>query len=539
MRIKIGRRGYKKIVIRDEKGNISNFQALAVAVSGHGKSVAVERLIDICYRNNYNIFVITQKDRVPNEIAFNGLPPIGKYSNLLKMQGTKESIKNIKLYHPITDKILEKELPNLYNLFSIPIKSLEEDEKIILSENFTDGEDYKLLDEAINKLNPKQGLYDLFHIMDNLTEKEIKSKSVEDNIVKDRSNEENFFISDEGINSSRRNLSSLRRKFSCFLRDWCLHAEDSPFKLDFKDMVKTKALHILDCSWVKSSKLKYLITVWFVNQVLACKRDSPYSFLFVIQEAKSFFPVASKEKFVDYASFVFMKILSQIRSLGCSSILDTQNIYELRPEVREAVTVEIYGRLSNQDINNLAKIQGFTKRLRQELSGLKEGKFIIKGDNEFIIFKSLIAGCAHNEEGQEWKSFYKKIFPENYFLLEDKFKLLNELRTKERDIAQQRAKALTDKEIKRKQEIIERKKKKKMEKVITQIALDTTKEFSGRKQIFKEDFEKKVLLLHNEGISNVQVGFKLGCSESKIRTVLKKLKYIENSVREKLENVEK
>ena len=83
--------------------------------------------------------------------------------------------------------------------------------------------------------------------------------------------------------------------------------------------------------------------------------------LAVIQETLVYIPQVSKQEYVIQSANFFKDLILQIRSVGWSSLSDSQSWSDLAIGYKNAMTDEYYGKLSLTDVNNISKIKGYNK----------------------------------------------------------------------------------------------------------------------------------------------------------------------------------
>lgn len=404
-------------VFRDKYSNFNNFQISLFAMTGHGKSHAVERIASEFHRDTGGIvFFLTEKKRHMMEIGFNEFYPTANYHlNILKYQGRKPSRIGIKKYHPAVESIDKtRKLPDI-TFFTIPIKSLTEDDIVMLIGVNKTHESFKILKRLIDNANNSDTLNDILYKLRNLlTKKHEKGKIA-------FGSEDDFFLPVE-ISATEKNyqqIVSTMRPFS-FNQDYIIANSESPFNLTamgFKRILEKERnfYHVLSLGWIKNEHTKYFVITWFLNQILEHRHyagEKPI--LIVFQEGRSFLPrtVREDEPYKKIAARLISEKIVTVRNMNISTLIEFQTFDGANKTIRESSTDHFFGRLLSDDSGKLGRA-GYREEVATGVLSLRKGYFLkMSEEGELTEHYFMLSPYGHAEEGADYISRFSSEYPE-------------------------------------------------------------------------------------------------------------------------------
>lgn len=410
---------------------IDNSQTLIVAHTGHGKTLAEEKLMEEYHNSGYTVIVITEKPKAPFESAFAAFPATAKYHReYLKQQRMTPQGKKIKLYHPAT---MSPELRNNsapIRFFTIPIKSITTQELTVLLEVDSRHDSVRILQNNISKLGTQESMLDLLWNADRSIKRQTQKLAAGIHMPKF---DEDFLIPAPESGTAK-NISDIKSSFEPFMTHYVLTSQESPLHLDWKSILQDQEhYHIFSRAFIPESddRIVYFIVNWILNQISEHAKYMKNPVLIVIQEAKVFLPNNTTEVYIKKTADNMEKKLSTLRSNGFSSVADSQGYYDLAEGYRNSVNETMIGRLSPADLERYAKALRLPPRMRESISGLPKNEYYRKGHNERVVM--LFPRHAHKEEMQDffkiWRHWHQKD-PEAYPMQDHKeiLKIIQELK---------------------------------------------------------------------------------------------------------------
>jgi hypothetical protein len=498
------------------ENKISNTQCLVAATSGHGKTLCIERIAEMYHEAGYTILVITEKPDSPFEMCFAAFKPTYKYhQKLLEQQGITPSQKKIKIYHPMTiNKELNKPLPPI-QFYTIPIKSITQQELTVLLEVETRNYSVRILSNTIQKLNSKDGFLELIRQADKSLRKETE-KIAKGKKIQRYDKDLKIPIVEAG---STKNISHITSNFKPFTTHYMLSNQESKHNLNWKEILRDQEhYHFFSTAFIPGNddRISYFNTNWILNQISEHNHLKKNPLLIIVQEAKVYLPNNTKETYIQKTADNFMRKLSTMRSSGISSLADTQDYYGLAEPYRNSVDNYILGQLNPIDLERLSKALRLSPNQRERFNKLPKNTYFMKGHDKEIAI--LFPSHAHKEEGQDFITEYKKQYPENMRDYKELQKEIQRIKTEETNRADERIK---EEKERKKQELKEKENEEKMREAKN---IGDTKEIKEKTLEIKQ--EKKKMIYEESQLnpeqtqpkSWIQLGKKHGVSDHTAKT---------------------
>jgi len=358
-------------------------QILILGKSGSGKSLASEFLTYQLWKAGYIVFVIADpKDEL--EYAYSMFKPEAYYHlDKLKREGQQPQAMKVKLYHPFTFNIpKERYLPEI-NFFTFSVKDLGRKEWGMLAESEWDSDTISLLINACDEITNEDGLFGLTHAIRDM----VKGKKERGKLVADYSN--------WGLDTptgTKKSLPELARYIKPFKNDYFLCKDNSPNKLNWKEIMKDQQhYHVFVNKWIKDEKIKSFSILTLLNQIIKYREYTKHPICIVIPEIRKLCPF-KPEGFMAFLAKSIKEALTTIRSQGrgMSSILDSQVYEDIDEDVIDSITETFIGQLAGiRDIEKLAKARNWKRETREKVANMGKRNCYLRmgyeGDGGFII----------------------------------------------------------------------------------------------------------------------------------------------------------
>lgn len=409
---------------------ISNSNIFVAGGVGSGKTCACESICEQYHNNGFLVIIVTEKPRAEFDYGFMAFEPVSQYHvEKLKIEGKSKSKKKIKLYHPYTKNFLNyvKEMPMYKKLppiewYKYPVSKCNENDFSFLLETNTKNDSVQMLLRATKKLKSHQGVNDLIYSIQKEYRNENKKKTDDSYIKPDF---DNFGVSN-GHSGTTKDIKSIATLFSIFKDDNFLTDKNDENLLDIKKILQDKEhVHIFQRKFLAGKKAKYYDFMRLTREILNNIEYATSPILLVFEEVKVWFPEKPRDTYINIAGEFVRDDLATIRNAGqygCTTLANTQNIFDVHPSIRDSATEEYWGFLPTLEIDRLAKSLGLNTYTRNRLTKLKAGHFIKKGDFEVKEWTFLMPGHAHADEGLDFLKMWKKNYPDLVFNYSDFFK---------------------------------------------------------------------------------------------------------------------
>lgn len=508
--------------LKDNYGEVRNEQALLIAKSGWGKGLAIEGLIEEYYKAGYVIICIADpKDEL--EFCYQMFEPIKSYHlDHLKKIGKRPEKKNVKVYHPFTFNIPPNKLLPEINFYTISLKDLGEAEFSFLAETNTQTEAIKILSKASQDISKEDGIYSILHYAQRL----ITGKR-EEKIRK--SDPRNFYL--RSSSGTMKSLTEVSNYFHAFKRHYFLCRDNSPLKLNFKEILNDqKNYHVFVSDMLSKKldgKLKQFLILYLLNSIVANKSFLNKPLLIVIPEISELCPL----KCEGYKKFLSEKIKDSLKVLrssgrGMSSILDSQNYTDIDEGIKNATNITFFGELgSGSDMERVSKAFNYKRDIRDQLKKMDyPNSWLLVGEENRGAFTLFFPSSRHAEPKYNFYETYKEEYPEKMKTYNDIIDLMKNDLKNEEDKIKNKVKL----EEKKEREIEERKRKER-EELEEKSDVDVNKD-KKIKQLKDENKLEKMkrcweFRQENPGLSLRESAKKLGFPESSGNKTFKK--YIE------------
>ncbi len=480
------------LTLFNQYNKIEPTQTAIFAVSGHGKGLFEEALVEAYHNAGYTIFVIADpKDEA--EFSFAMYEPKELYHlNRLKADGMIPNKKKVILYHPFCFNIPKGYLPEI-NFFTIPIKSLEREELGILAETPFDSESIKVMQRARNNLGKNDGLYNFLHEIERLIEGS-KSKR------KRTYDPKNFYLK-TGIGTVK-SISEASGFVGPFLENYCLSKESCKYALDWKSILSDQEnYHVFLSMWVTDKKIKEFLVLTLLEQIIRNRRYCKTPILIVIPEIRNLCKY-NPQGYSFFLSLAITDALSTMRSQGrgISSVIDSQNWNDTDQRIIGSSNVTFFGKLNPQDMDRVCKARMYDKKNRELINELKNNEFVLANYENQNSFRNFFPRHRHKEPDYNWIETYKEYFSNKMkrydYLIDEMKKELESEEDKIKKLIKLKEKQEEDEKI---QEQLEAEQKSTRAK-----KLDTEIEKTKSKHKELEETKKKLIIdyLENPNISD-------------------------------------
>lgn len=404
-----------RMVVTDEYGNIPNEQILIVAGTGGGKSLMAEELAEKLHSKGYVVIFLTNVKEEKIEAAFAMFEPKERYHlESLAKQGKEIKTKNVKIYHPLTTKIPNHQLPEI-EFYSIPLKNLGTDHISYLIESDSETDDVKAVRNAVEDLSDNDTIYDLIQYVQERMKIKTKRVAGKDVVMYDPYN---MFAESSG-GGSRKTVGEIVSYFKPYENSYFITPKTFPYVLDVKNILNDRENYHVFTSFLEkdNKKAKDFSTLCVMEEIFRNIGSAKYPVLLVIEEVGNICPQKTSGYKVFLANYVRFRLTSQrAGGRGISSILTAQ-IYSgdagVDEKVRESVSQTFIGRMSGiKDIENLSKALKWRREDVQRHQELERGQFLRRGFEESGAWRTFFTAHCHAEEKYNFFEMYEEKFPE-------------------------------------------------------------------------------------------------------------------------------
>ena len=396
-----------RIVLTDSFNRAKPEQIGIYSVSGWGKSLCEEGIVNAYYDAGFCIIYLGDGFKGEEEIAFAMFEPEARFHlEMLKREGKPIKKVPVKLYHPYSFNVPNINLPD-YNFFTIPVKSLIRRDFSMMAETSSDSDTIRILMQASANLTKEAGIYELLHNIQDLIKGKKKYNSVS-------GSSSSFFLSvTAGTSKSMQDISNL---FQPFKQDYFLVKENCPYNLDFKNILSdNESIHFFSTKYIKDAKMKEFVLLVILNKILEYKDYAKSPVCIVIPEIRKLCPDHAVG-YQKYLSEAIKEALSTMRSIGAggfASILSSQSWSDTDQSVRDSHSVTLLGKINISDIEKISKILTYKKDLREQLAnppGLNS--WLIIGRESEGFWHWFFPSWGHAEPEFQFDKMFKKYYPE-------------------------------------------------------------------------------------------------------------------------------
>lgn len=377
---------------------------LFLGQQGHGKTMAMETMLDVMYDEGFNIFIPTDiKDNY--EMAWVGLEPNNEWHlKLLRQIRRKPRKLPITIIHPFTFNIKKNtELHEDTELISFSIKDLNEDDLSILLETFAKSDLIKAVLYTIDKLKDNEGINELLLKLKDysgMNESYHKGHKIKKLV-------QPLFI-EEGFNIDVKDIRKISSLFMSFLEDECfIMPKDFKHNIDYSKYIKDSSrIKFFSVEKLKSEKMKYFARFKFYNDLDRRKKEFTMPVAYFLGELRYYTPNKTKIPFKEFTAINLGGKLILARSSykeGCWIIGDAQVYDHVDPRVIESFNFKFAGKLSGiKDLGSIAKNLRFDTDLVEKNRALKTGHFISLEEDTYPIVKFFPSRMGHQHIGYDF-----------------------------------------------------------------------------------------------------------------------------------------
>lgn len=491
--------------LKDKNGEVTPFQLLVVATSGHGKGTASECITERWKKTTGGVVIVLNDPKLESEQSYVMYEPTAPYHlKELRTDGIRKNKYTAKLYHPYTHNLAKKGfLPDI-NIYSLSIKDMTKGDWSILAESDSESETIKLLERVAEDLPRDGSLFDFLIEIERLTEgKKDKKKASRD--------PKNWFLRSGG--GTAKSVKQVGNMLSSFKKHYFLRKDTCELKLDWNNiLLDSDNYHVFLCNWIDNPKLRnFLVEVLLSQAVKEAQRLSNLGklkkpILFLIPELYNVCPAEDKGSAL-YLAKALARSLVAMRSQGQGMfcVADTQIWSKTSDIVRSAFNQTFYGKLNPEDARIIFKANSYTSSQRELFDDVEEnyGSYVWYKHEDYGIFSIFMPSHMHKEVKYNWIQMYKKYYSNQMKRYDD---LVKKMR-KEFETEENKAKELDKKEKELERLEAESKKKKKEPE---------TKEKPERiENKAKEYLYKRALELHGEGLSDRKIAEEIGIKSHK------------------------
>lgn len=488
--------------LKDNDGEITPFQLLLVATSGHGKGMSSEAIAERWKKSTGGVTIFLNDPKQEAEQSFVMYEPIERYHlKELKRDRIKKRSYPAKLYHPYTHNLSKTGFLPKMNIYTLSIKDMTKEDWSILAESDSETETIKLLERVSEDLPRNSSIFDFLHEIERLTEgKKEKNKAIPD--------PKNWFLKSGG--GTAKSIKQIGNMLSSFKKNYFLRKDTCDLKLNWDDiLLDSENYHIFLTNWIDNPKLRnFLVEVLMGQAIKEAQRLSNLGrlkkpILFIIPELINVCPSETKGSSL-YLAKALRKHLVAMRSQagGMSVLADTQIWSQTSPEVRSSFNQTFYGNLNPEDARIIFKANSYNSTQRELFEEVKDskGSFIWYKNESYGIFSIFTPSHMHKEVKYNWIQMYKKYFKDKMVRYDDLVKKMkNEYNEEE-----SRVKDIVFKELEK-----EEKEKEK------DIKPDEIKKPKIEKDIGKEYLLKRAWELHCDGLSDRKIAQEIGVKSNK------------------------
>lgn len=494
--------------LKDINGEVTPFQLLLVATSGHGKGTSSGAITERWKKTTGGVVILLNDPKLEGEGTFVSYEPKAKYHlKSLIRDGIRKNKYPSKFYHPYTHNLAKKGFLPEMNIYTFSIKDMTKGDWSILAETDAESETIKLLERVSEDLSRNGSLFDFLLEVERLTEgKKDKKKAIRD--------KKNWGL--KGGGGTAKSVKQIGNMLSSFKKHYFLRKDNCPYKLNWEEiLLDSKNYHVFLSNWIDNPKLRnFLVEVLLGQAITNAQRLTNLGrlkkpILFVIPELINVCPAEDKGSSL-YLARALRKSLVSMRSqgVGMSCISDTQIWSQTSPEVRSSFNHTFYGKLNPEDARVIFKANSYTSDERELFEDLEEesGSFVWFKHESYGVFSIFMPSHMHKEVKYNWIQMYKKYFKDKMKRYDDLVRYMKKDFDEEESIIDiiQKKERLELKEEKKVNEKKEENKTKKP-KEEPEIKVDTAKEY-----LFKRAWE-----LHKDKLSDRQIAQEIGIKSHK------------------------
>lgn len=414
--------------LKNNYGEVLPFQLQIYAMSGHGKGLATESIIEEWRSQTGGIVLSIADPKAEAELSFVQYEPTAKYHvQALQRDGKPVKTYNCKMYHPFTFNIPKGYLPEI-NFFTIPINSLGRSEWSILAETPSDSDTIRMLMTTAESLPRNDGLIQfLLEIERRVEGKKLKGKRVRDM--------KNFGL--RVGSATAKSITDISQLLYSFKNNYFLRKQSCPYALDWKTILQDhENYHVFLSMWVKDEKIKQFMVLHLLEKILENRHHAKRPILIVMPELKYLCP-RNPEGYKKFLSYAITDSLSRMRSMGrgISSIGDSQSWGLLDDKIKDASTRTLFGQLGTGDQTDVCKSLNYRRDIREKLQNMPNNAYFIYGEESYGTFRIFLPSHAHKEPHDNWIEKYKEHYKQKTRMYDDMVEYMrNEYAEEEKEL---------------------------------------------------------------------------------------------------------
>lgn len=389
---------------------ISNFIIAIIGGTGSGKTVFMNTLSNELNEHGYTVVYVTEKkgDEFSNAVC--RFEPTEHYHlALLHQQGEDIITKPVKLYHHFSFNIPFKQKLPPVRWFTSSVRNLN-DTKLNAIMPTESEMALDVCEEIAKSLSRQDNMYDYLWKVYLQTRDEIQQQLKYD--VPDE-----LYTPPEAT-AGKVTFKNIKQGLKVFKKDWFLHEDESPYQIDYVEMLNdNKHWHFLSTKWLSSKKAKLLSIIDFLMGIDEALQSGKVKNNVVInlEELKILIGSGDKSAQQGILMDILYDLLSRIRTKAY--VIGTmQSIFDIDYKFRGLFNKLFLGRLNFNDLRTLIKDMGFRVDDQNKLNSLKVGEFVLwesDDEDEKVSDKILInvPTFANAEQGETFFTKYNKAFP--------------------------------------------------------------------------------------------------------------------------------
>jgi hypothetical protein len=375
---------------------------LFVAVAGHGKSLAINSLLNNILYYKPDVVVIdlldTQKRMEGASKLF--LPKKKWHLDGLTNFNIKPEQFQVELYHPIPK--IGTHLPNTFppfNFFTISLKDLSKECWNYLF-NIKENESTAYADVFYNLVSNAKDDENLYNIMLKMYKRTAGNKSTS----KITASSDSFYLPVDS--ASRNDMKHIIRNISSFSKIPLIAEAKFRSNIRLNDIIKHPGtFHIFSRSFYEHKKEYHLFIFWFLSslrEVAKSKLNRPI--IIILDEL---IPISNDL----LLRSLLLECLAFCRGKGISFIATCQSVSNLDAKLRNAFSEYIVGRISAPEIDAVSTMLR-QSTISSKLLTLKRNEFIIGSMVGKGVYTFVLPPFAHFDPDEDFFIKYRQEFPE-------------------------------------------------------------------------------------------------------------------------------
>lgn len=396
---------YNHVVMVDENGIYSPSPILVVGTSGKGKSLFVERMLEIVEDNvkDMILFILVDVSHTL-EGAFPMFHATDKIQ-LEKLAFQKEEPRardNVKLWIINGTKIGEwhkrcRGLPEGEIITFSAKKIFGDKECLFLLETITENSVARLLMQSASELKSNEGIDFVKYYANHLIGKGYRKK-FDDTIIGDK-NDYNM------INSVLKPL----------IDSGAIMPDNFKYNFDIKNLISDKGKrHVFVYNGLPKEyeKLQDFFLFHILNEIARHSDECKYPLSILIEEAQSKVPFKGeghKKVLAEKMGDVIGTIRKTAKGTGV--FITSRSWNKMASQVRDECGEQIIFGLSQQDMSQYLKVNPMRNALKINMNRLLKGEFVRKGkESKTLITK--VPRHGHKHITHDFMELYKKFYPQ-------------------------------------------------------------------------------------------------------------------------------